>query len=70
MSTNGQQYHRIPIQAVCFTVCSKYKEMYGKYRTVKLLLVNITFSVKNKRKLTSEVVLGRLCRFNWRIQAF
>ena len=37
MSTNGQQYHREPIQAVYLTVCSKYKEMYGKYRTVKLL---------------------------------
>ena len=29
--------------SVCLTVCSKYKEMYGKYRIGKSLLVNSIF---------------------------
>ena len=66
-SSLSYQQHVAPIQSVCLTICSRYKEMYGKYRMVKSLLVNSTVSAQNKRKLASKFVLCRLCRFDWRI---
>ena len=53
--------HRAPIQAVWLTVCSKCKEMYGRYRKclimVKLLLLNFIF------KLEINATLRRLLYF-------
>ena len=53
--SNFTFFHRGPIQAVCLTVCSKYKGMYGKYHMVKSLLVNSKFELKINVNLTQKL---------------